>query len=71
MSDKVFRCLDCGNITKVDKNGDGRCTDCGEIMESTTESELSANDKAVLSEKGDEVLDKQIDLDKGGGDILG
>lgn len=63
---KVYRCTDCGNVTRFDKSGDGKCDECGALMDKTTDGALCDDDKCVLAEKdGEESIDdiKAVDLD--------
>lgn len=68
----VYRCTNCGNVTRFDKSGDGKCDECGSLMNKTTDKALSSDDKNVLSEKDDAGVEitRVVNLDHKKKDLL-
>ncbi|MFH1749419.1 MAG: hypothetical protein ABH837_00745 [bacterium] len=69
----VYRCTDCGNVTRFDKSGDGRCDECGALMNKTSDNVLNDDDKKTLIDKdetGESQTTKTVDLDHNNKDPL-
>ena len=70
---QVYRCTNCGNVTRFDKSGDGKCDECGSLMNKTTDGNLSEEDKGTLLDKdsaGETGINKTINLDHKNNDLL-
>ena len=69
----IYRCTNCGNVTRFDKSGDGKCDDCGSLMNKTCDGDLCDEDKKTLTDKdetGGSDPTKVVDLDHNNKDLL-